>query len=89
MMRRIQRSWSPLGLWEMWWQAFEHQYHRGGYLNICLHPFVSGRALRIEMLDELIHRMKRMPGVWFATCEALARHCIEHFSPGQPTRAPS
>jgi hypothetical protein len=58
-----QRITDPKRVLEMWWKAFLHQYHRGGYLNVCLHPFVSGRALRIEMLDELIHRMKRMPGV--------------------------
>ena len=49
---------------------------QGGYLNICLHPFVSGRALRIDMLDRLIRRMKALPGVWLPTCEQVARHCL-------------
>jgi peptidoglycan-N-acetylglucosamine deacetylase len=66
---------------EMWWQAFLQQYDEGGYLNICLHPFVSGRAQRIDMLDRLIVRMKQRPGVWFATCEQVARHCHTHFPP--------
>ena len=61
---------------EMWWEAFIGQYRRGGYLNVCLHPFVSGRALRIAMLDRLIARMKTLPGVWFPTCEMLARHVL-------------
>ena len=43
---------------EIWWAAFLQQYQQGGYLNICMHPFVSGRALRIAMLDRLIGRMK-------------------------------
>jgi peptidoglycan/xylan/chitin deacetylase (PgdA/CDA1 family) len=60
----------------MWWEAFRQQYRRGGYLNICMHPFVSGRAQRIDMMDRLIARMKRMPGVWFATCEQVARHTL-------------
>ena len=38
---------------------------QGGYLNIFLHPFVSGRALRIAMLDRLITRMKRCPASGF------------------------
>lgn len=64
-------------VFDLWWDAFLHQYRRGGgYLNICLHPFVSGRALRIEMLDRLITRMKTLPGVWFPTCEQLARHVL-------------
>ncbi len=66
---------------ELWWQAFRQQYDAGGYLNICLHPFVSGRAQRIDMLDRLIRRMKALPGVWFPTCEAVARHCLMHFPP--------
>lgn len=63
-------------VFDLWWAAFEQVYERGGYLNICLHPFVSGRALRIAMLDRLITRMKERPGVWFATCEDVARHCL-------------
>jgi peptidoglycan/xylan/chitin deacetylase (PgdA/CDA1 family) len=61
---------------ELWWDAFLQQYHDGGYLNICLHPFVSGRAQRIDMLDDLITRMKRMPGVWMPRCADVARHCL-------------
>lgn len=61
---------------DMWWAAFWQQYQQGGYLNVCLHPFVSGRAQRIDMLDRLITRMKTLPGVWFPTCEQVARHCL-------------
>jgi peptidoglycan/xylan/chitin deacetylase (PgdA/CDA1 family) len=63
-------------VFDLWWEAFLQQYHTGGYLNVCLHPFVSGRAQRIEMLDRLITRMQAMPGVWMPTCEAVARHCL-------------
>ena len=79
-LRELMES-KPDRVLELWWSAFEHQYKRGGYLNICLHPFVSGRALRIAMLDQLITRMKKLPGVWFPTSEALARHCLEEFPP--------
>jgi peptidoglycan/xylan/chitin deacetylase (PgdA/CDA1 family) len=68
-----QRIADPDRVLEMWWKAFLQQYRAGGYLNICLHPFVSGRALRVEMLDELIHRMQQLPGVWFATCADVAQ----------------
>ena len=34
------------------------------------------KPLRIAMLDRLINRMKTMPGVWFPTCEQVARHVI-------------
>ncbi len=71
-----QRMMDPEHVEEIWWAAFEQQYREGGYLNICMHPFVSGRALRIAMLDRLIARMKRLPGVWFPTCEQVARHVL-------------
>lgn len=63
---------------EYWWSAFLDQYRRGGYLNLLLHPFVSGRALRVDMLDRLLLRMKTLPGVWFPSCEDVARHCLVH-----------
>ena len=44
------------------------KYREGGYLNICMHPFVSGRALRVAMLDRLIARTKTLLGVWFPSC---------------------
>lgn len=68
-------------VFDLWWNAFLQQYEAGGYFNICLHPFVSGRSLRIAMLDRLITRMKTLPGVWFATCEDVARYCIDSGSP--------
>jgi len=77
-----QRLFDPDRVFDLWWAAFEHQYREGGYLNICLHPFVSGRALRIAMLDRLIERMRGAPGVWFATCEEVARHCLAQDAPG-------
>lgn len=72
-----QRISDPDRVLDMWWAGFEQQYRAGGYLNVCLHPFVSGRALRIEMLDRLIRRMKKLPGVWMPTCESVARHCLD------------
>jgi peptidoglycan/xylan/chitin deacetylase (PgdA/CDA1 family) len=76
-----QRLADPESVLAIWWEAFEHLYKQGSYLNICLHPFISGRALRTAMLDRLITRMQSLPGVWFTTCEALARYCLEHFPP--------
>jgi len=71
-----QRVTDPNRVLELWWNAFQQQYRKGGYLNICLHPFVSGRALRIDMLEKLVQRMKTLPGVWFPTCAEVARHCL-------------
>jgi len=71
-----QRMMDPDHVEELWWRMFEQCYRDGGYMNVCMHPFVSGRALRIAMLDRLINRMKALPGVWFPSCEDVARHII-------------
>ena len=46
-----------------------------------MHPFVSGRTLRVAMLDRLIARMKTLPGVWFPNCGEVAQYCLEKFPP--------
>ncbi|MBN9088025.1 MAG: polysaccharide deacetylase family protein [Reyranella sp.] len=71
-----QRMMDPDHVEELWWRMFEQCYRDGGYMNVCMHPFVSGRALRIAMLDRLINRMRALPGVWFPSCEEVARHII-------------
>jgi peptidoglycan/xylan/chitin deacetylase (PgdA/CDA1 family) len=76
-----QRITDPDRVFELWWAAFWQQYQRGGYLNVCMHPFVSGRALRVAMVDRLIARMKTLPGVWFPTCEEVARHVLATHPP--------
>jgi peptidoglycan-N-acetylglucosamine deacetylase len=78
-----QRITDPDRVSDIWWSAFWQQYQMGGYLNIVMHPFVSGRALRTAMMDRLIARMKSLPGVWFATCEEVARHCLATCPPSE------
>lgn len=74
-----QRIYDPDYVLDIWWQAFQQQYRAGGYFNLLLHPFVSGHAARVDMLEKLIQRMKTLPGVWFPTCADVAQHCFEHF----------
>ena len=74
-----QRLADPATVHDIWLASFERLHAAGRYMNICLHDFVSGRALRVAMLDRLLTEMKRAPGVWFATCEAIARYCHQRF----------
>nr|WP_296766821.1 polysaccharide deacetylase family protein [Rhodococcus sp. (in: high G+C Gram-positive bacteria)] len=69
-----QRITDPDRVFDVWWDGFWQQYQEGGYMNICLHPESSGRALRVDMLDRLINRMKTLPGVWFPSCAEVAAH---------------
>lgn len=45
-------------------------------MNVGLHPHVSGRAYRIRALREFLAHAKRLPGVWWTTREAIARHYL-------------
>ena len=44
-----------------------------GCFVLTCHPFVSGRASRIDLLEDLVAYMRRFRGVWFTTCEEVAR----------------
>ena len=76
-----QRLEAPDKVYDIRLAIFKQFYKTRKYMNICLHPFVSGRSLRIAMLERLILEMKKMPGVWFPTCEEMARYCIDNFPP--------
>jgi len=70
----------PSKVYDIWLSAFRQFYKMGGYMNFILHPFDTGRSMRVAMLERLIIEMKRCPGVWFPTCEEMARYCINRFS---------
>ena len=43
----------------------------GAFILTC-HPFVSGRASRIQLMEDLVAYMRKFRGVWFTTCEEIA-----------------
>jgi hypothetical protein len=48
-------------------------HRENGCFVLTCHPFVSGRASRIALLEDLVTYMRRSRGVWFATGEEVAR----------------
>lgn len=42
-----------------------------------MHPFMTGRASRIDGLERLIRAMREDPNVWFATCLEVAEWALE------------
>lgn len=42
-----------------------------------MHPFITGRAERMEGLEQLIRTIKAEPNVWWTTCKAVAEWQIE------------
>jgi hypothetical protein len=58
---------------QMWSKEFAAMHRENGCFVLTCHPFVSGRASRIALLEELVTYMRRSRGVWFSTCEEIAR----------------
>jgi peptidoglycan/xylan/chitin deacetylase (PgdA/CDA1 family) len=58
---------------QMWSKEFAGMHAENGCFVLTCHPFVSGRASRIALLEDLVAYMRRFRGVWFTTCEEVAR----------------
>ncbi len=65
---------SPELLYQLYKDEFDGAYQNRTMLILTLHPHVSGHRAPIKRLDEFITYMQSKPGVWFATCEQIARY---------------
>lgn len=63
----------PARVHDLWSREFRAMHAEQGCFVLTCHPFISGRASRIELLEELVAYMRTFRGVWFTTCEAVAR----------------
>lgn len=57
---------------EMWSKEFAAMHEENGCFVLTCHPFVSGRASRIALIEELVAFIRRRRAVWFTTCEEVA-----------------
>ncbi|MCX6648979.1 MAG: polysaccharide deacetylase [Candidatus Bathyarchaeota archaeon] len=66
---------TPSDAFEIWSQEFDYMYDNipNGVYMLTLHPYVSGKAHRIMMIERLIQHMMRQKGVWFCRGEDVAR----------------
>jgi len=65
---------SPELLYQLYKEEFEGAYEQHTMFVLTLHPHVTGHRAPMRHLDQLITYMKSKPGVWFATCEQIARY---------------
>lgn len=65
---------SPELLYGLYKDEFDGAYAEHTMFVLTLHPHVSGHRAPLHHLDEFIGYMKSKPGVWFATCEQIARY---------------
>ena len=59
---------APSKVYEIWAAEFEGAYASSGVYTLTMHPQISGRYHRLQMLEQLIQYMAGHPDVWFATC---------------------
>ncbi len=60
-----------------WIQEFRGIYRQNGCYVMLIHPWMSGRASRVDGLERLIRAIRQEPGVWWATCLEVARWQLE------------
>jgi peptidoglycan-N-acetylglucosamine deacetylase len=60
-----------------WIQEFRGMYRESGCFVLTMHPYISGRASRLDGLERLIRVMRQEPGVWFATAMQVAEWALE------------
>jgi hypothetical protein len=59
-----------------WFEEADAQYAAGAYINLSLHTrgeIGSGRAPRVQVVADLAHHLRTLPGVEFYTAADLAR----------------
>jgi peptidoglycan/xylan/chitin deacetylase (PgdA/CDA1 family) len=64
---------SPELLYQLYRDEFDGAYKEGTTFILTLHPYLSGHRAPMKHLEEFVAYMKSKPGVWFATCEQVAR----------------
>ncbi len=65
-------------VYTLWWREFEAMRAYGCCFNLTLHPWLSGRPSRVQMLERLLGAMQATGDVWFATGSEIARYVKDH-----------
>src|SRR5262245_16247186 len=65
---------SPALLYQLYRDEFDGAYSEGTMFILTLHPYLSGHRAPMKHLAEFVRYMKSKPGVWFATCEQIAKY---------------
>jgi hypothetical protein len=69
---------------QMWSREFTAMHKENGCFVLTCHPFISGRASRVALIEELVGFMRRHRSVWFTTCDQVARWHEQHGRAGAP-----
>lgn len=70
---------SPSHVYEIWSSEFDGAYRYGGVYTLTMHPQISGRFHRLQVLEKLIQYMLNRSDIWFATCTEVAQRCQQQW----------
>jgi peptidoglycan/xylan/chitin deacetylase (PgdA/CDA1 family) len=59
-------------IFNVWADEFRAIYRFGGLFNLVMHPQVTGRPSRLDLLSRFIEFVQGFPDVWFCTCRQAA-----------------
>ncbi|HIU17842.1 MAG TPA: polysaccharide deacetylase, partial [Candidatus Avidesulfovibrio excrementigallinarum] len=74
-----QRVQSPTSFLGALLDAYSVARETTGYMNIVIHPHLTGRCCRIQMLRRFFQRVQQDGDVLFATSEWLADYILDRF----------
>ncbi|MDR1977155.1 MAG: polysaccharide deacetylase [Synergistaceae bacterium] len=63
---------NPGDVVDLWRREFEGLKRWNGLFLVTMHPWISGRASRLQAVEVLIEQMKQDPDVWWTTCGEVA-----------------
>ncbi len=68
---------SPSKVYEIWSSEFDGAYENQGVYTLTMHPQLTGRWHRLQVLDKLIGYIKNHDDVWFATCTEIVEDWLK------------
>jgi hypothetical protein len=63
----------PDSVLKVWEKEFDFAYRESSFYLLTLHPQISGRGYRLDVLDRLLSYIGKFPDVWITTHEEIAK----------------
>jgi len=63
----------PDSVLKVWEREFDSAYRESGFYLLTLHPQISGRGYRLDVLERLLNYIGKYPQVWIATHAEIAK----------------
>ncbi len=65
-------------VFDLWWREFSAMHDYGCCCVLTLHPWLSGRPSRVQLLEDLVNAMRAKGKVWFARGHEIADYFHKH-----------